>query len=950
MPHKYWISYLNKPSYRYKRLTKKKIKDRKYNLGNLFKILFSFFGLFSVGCVFLFVWYSKNLPSPNTLIERKLTQSSKIYDRTGEHLLYEIHGEVKRTFVHLNEIPDYVKWATITIEDKNFYKHHGFDFRGIIRAFFINLIHGKILQGGSTITQQFVKNALLTRKKSFIRKIKEAILTFEIERKFTKDQILQFYLNEIPYGMNAYGIQAASQTYFNKDVKDLTLAEAALLAALPKAPTYYSPYGSNKGKLIRRQHYILDKMVDYGYISEETAELAKKQELKFSKVKDKIFAPHFVIYIKELLSQKYGEEFLQQEGLKIVTTLDYKAQKIAEQKIKEWMEKNKKFGASNAAFVLLDAKTGQILSMVGSKDFFDEKIDGQVNVALRPRQPGSSIKPIVYASAFIKGYTPNTILYDVETDFDPRENKEYIPHNYTEKEYGPVSFKKALAGSLNIASVKVLYLAGINQTINLAKEMGYTTLNDPKRYGLSLVLGGGEVKLLEHVGAFSVFAQEGIKHRISSILEIRNSKGEVLYKWEDEAYKVFDANISRMISDILSDNNARAYIFGERNYLTLPDRVFAAKTGTTNDFKDAWTIGYTPSYVGGVWVGNNDNTPMKKGATGSQVAAPILHNIMYEFLKDKPKEFFEPPKIPKTNKPILDGEIAPKKIIKIDKITRKLATEYTPKDLIEEIEVQEHHCILYYIDKDNPLGPLPKDPSLDPQFRNWEKAVQTWLEKNGIIPIEIPKEYDDVHLPENIPDLDIIYPKNNAVITTDLLKIKISAKPKKNFTLSKAEYYLDGKFLGSTGTPPYWWDLSLKGKSQGEHILKVKIFDNVFNSSSKQIIFYYKYKETNIEIKNQEDVSVKIISPVNGSILERDKFPFLIKLKIKNQSLVKKIELFYKDIQELPMFIDKISNPNSEEKIVWKKPPINGVYFIFGVYELKDGRRFKTDNVKIQVK
>ncbi|MCK4554757.1 PBP1A family penicillin-binding protein, partial [Candidatus Parcubacteria bacterium] len=722
-------------------------------------ILTGIFGLVAVA------WLSRTLPDPNRLMERQVAQTTKIYDRTGEIILYEIHGDQKRTLVSLDEIPEYLKNATIAIEDKDFYQHGGFSFWAIFRTAVTNVLRGQ-KAGGSTLTQQLIKNAVLTTEKTYTRKIKELLIAYKVEKKFTKDEILQMYLNEIPYGSTAYGVQAASQRYFGKSVQEISLAEAAILAALPKAPSRYSPYGSNKDLLIARQHYALDSMAKHGYISEEKAETAKAAELKFKEQTDNIIAPHFVMYVKELLAEKYGEKMIEQEGLKIYTTLDLYKQEIAEQVIQERCEKNKtNYNAWNAALISLDPKTGQIFAMVGSRDYFAEsepedcvsgrscKFEPNDNVTIRGRQPGSSFKPIVYAAAFAKGYTPDTVLYDVVTNFSTTA-KQYEPHNYDNQEHGPVTIRKALAGSLNIPAVKTIYLAGIGNVLDLADNMGYTTLKDRSRFGLSLVLGGGEIKLIEHTNAFSAFAREGKLHPITAVLKIEDKDGKVIEEHEEEkGKKVLSAKIARLINNILSDNAARAYAFGETNWLTLGSRPVAAKTGTTNDYRDAWTIGYTPSIVTGVWVGNNDNTEMKRGAAGGTVAAPIWHDYMQKVLGDTPIEYFNQPEKITTGKPVLDGKIGGEIKVKIDKSSGLLATEYTPEHLIEEKTFSQHHSILYYINKNDPRGDPAKDPVKDPQFELWESRILDWAkeQEQELTDEKPPTEYDNLHKPENQP-------------------------------------------------------------------------------------------------------------------------------------------------------------------------------------------------------
>ena len=704
----------------------KKIWSNRKRLAALLTIFIAFTALvFFIGII----WISRDLPNPNQLINREIAQSTKIYDRTGEHVLYEIHGDQKRTLVSLDEIPLYVRQATISIEDKNFYKHGGFSIWAMARTVVTNVLYRKSA-GGSTLTQQFIKNAVLTNEKSVTRKIKELILAQQIEKKFSKDEILQMYLNEIPYGSNAYGVEAASQKYFGKDVKNITLAEAAVLAALPQSPSRYSPYGSNQDILIGRKNYILDLMSEQGYISETERDSAKKEVIKFQKPEASITAPHFIMYIKSLLSDKYGEKTLEQGGLKIYTTIDFNKQKIADQVVTEKTKNYQtKYNANNAALVAIDPKNGQVLAMVGSRDYFDDSIQGQVNVATSLRQPGSSIKPIVYASLFEKGYTPNTILYDVVTNFS-NNSTPYIPHNYNLKEYGPVSIRKALAGSLNIPAVKALYLTGVNSVIELAHALGYSSLNE-KDLGLSLVLGGGEVKLLEHTNAFSAFARDGEVSTIVTILKVEDKNGKVLEEWQPSSKKVITSQTARLINSVLSDNSSRSFIFGEKNNLTLSDRPVAAKTGTTNDYHDAWAIGYTPSLVTGVWVGNTDNKQMKAGSDGSVLAAPVWKTFMSQVLAGTPVENFKEPENVKTGKGVIDGILPILGTTPIDKRTGQIASQNTPIEFVENKNIYDNHSILYYVDKNDPLGPPPTTPANDPQFNNWENAIIGWAKKNN---------------------------------------------------------------------------------------------------------------------------------------------------------------------------------------------------------------------------
>ncbi|MDD3487615.1 MAG: transglycosylase domain-containing protein [Candidatus Moranbacteria bacterium] len=698
--------------------------------------------LFAIG---VFAYYAKDLPSPTKLNERQVAESTKIYDRTGEHILYEIHGEEKRTAISIDQMSQIVRAATISAEDQDFYNHHGIQFKAVIRAAIYDVLGRARSQGGSTITQQLIKNTVLTNEKTFTRKVKEVILAVELEQKFSKDEILEMYLNQIPYGSNAYGIQAASQTFFGKDAKDLNLAESALLASLPKAPTYYSPYGSHQDELKYRQEYIIDQMEGMGYVTEKEAKEAKAVDViaEIRPFQDSISAPHFVMYVKEQLVDKYGETEVEESGMKVYTTLDWDKQQAAEEAVKKGAETNAaKYKATNAALVAMDPNTGQILAMVGSKDYFDKSIDGNVNVAIRSRQPGSSFKPYVYATAFKKGYTPNTVLFDVKTNFGTKDQP-YEPMDYDNKFRGPVKMQDALAESLNIPAVKTLYLAGVKNAIETARSMGITTINDPSRVGLSLVLGGGEVTLLDHTNAFGTFATGGTHHDKTAILKITDSQGNVLDEYQNSAgEKVLDTNVCAEIDNILSTNSLRAPVFGTNTPLRFDDRPVAAKTGTTNEWRDAWTMGYTPGLVVGVWAGNNDNAPMAQGSDGVYVAAPIWREFMDHALANTAIEKFPEAKVEKTGKGVLDGttnmgekETAICRIKKgeycipsgdkcpdgADKKKRKLYTA---------------HSILYWLDKDDPLGDAPKNAGKDPQFNAWEKGVEKWIEKKDLDTVE----------------------------------------------------------------------------------------------------------------------------------------------------------------------------------------------------------------------
>ena len=691
---------------------KKKIKRK----GVLFLKIFGAFVfvglvLLAIG-LFMVAKIAKDLPNPELLTNRLSNQPTRIYDRTGKILLYEIHAEEKRTVIPFDQIPDYLKKATIAIEDKNFYFHQALDWRAVIRAIFVNLKSGTIRQGGSTITQQVAKTSFLTPERTFNRKIKEVILAYWLEKKFSKDEILNLYLNLVPYGSNAYGVEAASQIYFGKSAKDLSLAESAYLAALPKAPTYYSPWGPHRDELEQRKNYVLEQMYELNFIDQEEKIRAQNTKVKFEpRSLGIIKAPHFVFMVKDYLVNKYGEEMVNNGGLKVITSLDWDLQQIAEQTVLEGAKRNTElYQGKNAALVAQDAKTGQILALVGSKDYFDTENEGNFNVATQGlRQPGSALKPFVYLTAFEKGYGPQSVVFDAPTNFDTTGKMPYQPENFDHLFRGPISFRLALGQSLNVPSVKVLYLAGLNDSLKTLSDFGITTLNDPLRFGLSLVLGGGEIKLVELVNAYATLAQEGIRHNQTFILEVEDKNGKVLEKYADTATQVVDPQYARLVNNILSDPEARHGLFQNSFNLTVfPDREVALKTGTTEDFRDAWAFGYTPSFVVGVWAGNNDNTPMQKQAGSILAALPIWHDFLsqvFEKYPDKiPLESFNEPDAVEETKPMLNGQF-----------------------IIKENNQATAHSILYFVDKNDPLGPIPEHPENDPQFKNWEQGVKLWL-------------------------------------------------------------------------------------------------------------------------------------------------------------------------------------------------------------------------------
>ncbi len=693
-------------------------------------------GLLSVGGILLWI-SSFDIPDLSSFEERRILQSTKIYDRTGEILLYDLHQDVKRTIVPYDEISYHIKNATVAIEDDQFYEHFGIDLMAIARAAITNLTQGDLLggQGGSTITQQVIKNSVLQQEKKLTRKIKEAILSIRLEQVLTKDEILGHYLNESPYGGTIYGVEEASQAFFGKSSRDITLPEAAYLSALPQAPTYLSPYGNNRTVLERRKNLVLDRMLLNGFINETEHASATEAVIEFKpQAVTGIRAPHFVMYIREQLAEQYGEETLAERGFRVITTLDWELQEVAETIVAEKTVINvEKYDATNAGLVAVDPQTGDILTMVGSRNYFDKEIDGNFNVALAPRQPGSSIKPYVYASAFSKGYTPETILYDVRTQFgsgcEPWEISSkspcYSPSNYNNVFVGPITMRNALAQSLNIPAVKTLYLTGLSDAIKIAGDLGVTTLNDPDRLGLTLVLGGGEVKLLEHVGAYGTFANEGVLAKRRSILRVEDAQGNLIDENPIVTERILDREVALQLTDVLSDNVARSPLWGNFSLVNFGARDVALKSGSTNNLRDAWLMGYAPNLAVGVWVGNNDNSPMGGGLSGL-IATPMWRAFMDEALAKIPTESFAEPKAPSANlKPVLRGQN-----IDTTKIITDLISEGGDvRDLNLSTLTNNIHSILHFVIKKDPQGAYPTNPQQDSQYKNWEYAVQKWKEE-----------------------------------------------------------------------------------------------------------------------------------------------------------------------------------------------------------------------------
>ena len=691
---------------------KKKNKKRNKLVYKLIKRLFLLIiTIFLIIASIIAIYISTlNIPDFSNFANRKIDNSTQIYDRTGNILLYDVNSDVKRVQISSDRISPIIKNATVAIEDKYFYSHKGVRPTSIIRAMFANIQSGSFVQGGSTIDQQLIKNAILTRNKSIIRKIKEWAMAIKLDSQVSKDDILTMYLNESCYGGNICGVETASEYFFGIHAKDVSLSQAAYLAALPNAPSYYSPYGDHIDELENRKNLILKEMYDQNMITGDEYQKALVEKVVWQKNITEGKALHFVFFVKDYLEKKYGKDVVDTGGLKVITTLDYNLQSQGESIVnKHALDNTKKYQATNAGLIAIDPKTGQILTMVGSRNYFDTEIPGNFNVTTALRQPGSSFKPIVYATAFMQGYIPDTVLFDVPTEFSTTcspiisETKDttgcYTPQNYDGKFRGPISMRNALAQSLNIPAVKTLYLAGVKNSIDTAQKMGITSLDENGDYGLSLVLGSGEVSLLQMTNSYGVFANEGVYNPPAFILSVTDKDGNVLEKYKQNNLQVIPSYVSDEINDILSDNVARTPLYGPSSGLYFGDRPVAAKTGTTNSYRDTWTIGYTPSISVGVWAGNNDNTPINKGMSG-MVAVPMWNEFMTYALKNQP----------------------------IDKFIKPDINQAIPNTSNTTPPVKGVYC---YIDKNNnPVSYSILNQS-DSQYNLWKIPADIWVSNNG---------------------------------------------------------------------------------------------------------------------------------------------------------------------------------------------------------------------------
>lgn len=783
-------------------------RRNKINLGRYFQNInlgkWLFIGSVSVCMlvVIVFAWYSRGLPDP-TKVQRQTGYSTEILDRTGKTILYDVYTDQDRKFTPLNEVSDYLKKATIAIEDKEFYTHNGFDPMAMLRIA-KNVVLKQRLIGGSTLTQQLVKMLLLTNERKVSRKVREFMLAIRIEKSFTKDEILQMYLNEAPYGGTAVGIASASQIYFGKTPSELTLTESVLLAGLPQSPSRYSPYGSNNKAYLPRAKEVSRRLREDNVITKEM-EMQVNTELENIQFKgvasNKIKAPHFVMYIKQQLEEMYGASVLETGGLKVTTSLDWDLQQKAETAVKEEIDKvSKQLSISNGASVVLDTSSGEILSMVGSKDFFDKSIDGEVNVTTRLRQPGSSIKPLVFATAFMKNFSPASVIADVVTEFPGKDDKTpYIPKNYDGKEHGLLHLRDALGSSINVPAVKLTALVGVDKVLSQGYKMGITSLEPTKetisRVGLSMALGGAEVKLLELASAYGSFANGGLKISPVSILKIQDGSGKVIYESKPvKQERVIDEKIAFLINSVLSDNSARLLTFGQNSYLNMGNKAIAVKTGTTNDLRDNWTLGWSPNHIVGVWVGNNNNEKMKNVASGVSGAAPIWRRQILETLKLKTERPFNQP----------SGVVQ----VEVDRVSGWPAHDGYPayKEWFIEGTVPTgsdpiHSKIKVCNSDNNKLADAvsisqgnfseregivikEKDPLTDKNL--WQKAIDEWVAKQTDQVYKVPTETCGASAEI---DIQISSPANKSRVDGDSISIKFAIASSKS--LVESRLYID---------------------------------------------------------------------------------------------------------------------------------------------------------------
>lgn len=803
--------------------------------------------------IFLFAWYSKDLPRPDK-VRRVEGLSTVILDRKGQ-VLYDIYGDANRVPIPFSQMPLALRQATLSIEDKDFYKHQGFSLTGFGRAM-INIFIFHRLEGGSTLTQQLVKTVLLSNERTLPRKIKEFILAIQIERKYSKDEILQMYLNEAPYGGPTSGVETASQYYFNKHAKDLTRLEAAVLAGFPQSPSAYSPFSGDSKAYLWRSQQVLRRMREDGYLTKEEEAQANKDlpKLKFSTEPANFKAAHFVMYVKDLLIKQFGQNLVESGGLRVTTALDWEIQKNAEKIVKEEISKLKTLKVSNGAVVILDPKTGEILGMVGSKDYSATDSGGlKFNVATQGlRQPGSAIKPIVYAAAFKKGYTPATVLMDTETHFPGgASQKDYVPKNYDGKFHGPMQLRYALGNSINVVAVKTLALVGVKEALETAYEMGLITLKPDwqtmSRVGLSLTLGGAEVHLLDLTSSFGVFATGGIRHEPIAILKVENSSGKTIFENRpDSGKRVLSEQVSFLVSSILADNGARKDVFGENSWLVINGKTVAVKTGTTDDKRDNWTIGYsqkssayTPQYVVGVWVGNNDNSPMDPGlASGITGAAPIWNKVMDFVLKDKPDQPLNPPAkivtsqvdssyggLPYQGKPARNEFfVEGTEPTTVSPIYQRLKISKNNNDRLanpQEIAKGEYEEKDYLVFKEN-------DPVSTDGKNRWQEGIDAWVNQQGDSQYHPPTQLSEQGANDVVAHFKT--PGDQSRIDSNDVPVKVEAISSND--IIKLEIFVDGSSYKTTSSNKFSETIRLE---KGTHELKAKATDSKGNSGEERV-------------------------------------------------------------------------------------------------------------------
>lgn len=771
-----------------------------------------------ISVIGIFAWYSRDLPNPNQVVRRE-GFSTKIYDRNGA-LLYDLFGDENRVPIDIDQIPEHLKQATIAIEDKDFYQHEGFDLFGMARGFSRLFTRGRA-QGGSTLTQQLVKNALLTSERRLSRKIKEFVLAVQIERNFTKDEILQMYLNEVPYGGTSWGVGTAAETYFNKSLDQLNLVEAAILAGMPQRPSYYSPFGSNPDAYVARTTNVLRRMREDGYITpdEEASAVAALTDVQFASASGQINAPHFVFYVIEELEELYGEDYVQTAGLRVTTTLDLDIHQTAQEIVTNEIADLANLNVGNGAALVMNPQTGEILSMVGSKDYNAQDYDGQVNVTTALRQPGSTIKPVTYAAGFIQGYTPATMLMDVATEFPGGQgNPPYEPVNYDGQFRGPVHLRESLGSSLNIPAVKLLALVGVENMLELAYDMGLTTLEPTpenlSRFGLAVTLGGGEVRLTELVSAYSSFANGGYRVSPVSILKIEDRNGNTVFSHQPiQGRRVFDEGVAFLINDILSDNNARLLSFGANSLLNMGNRDIAVKTGTTNDRRDNWTIGWSTNAIVGVWVGNNDNSPMANVASGVTGASPIWREIMLEMWQRVGGEAFPRPNnvedvmvdevsgypehdgFPARQEYVIRGTLPslPDPIHTLLKLCHNQDRLATPAQIANNNFREKEYFV------------IKEDDPFNQEENKWQEGINAWLVQQGDERYRPPTEYCEG---AQVEEVQIQSPTNETNYGGDSVDIAIRVFA--NTSVEELDILIDGAVRETLTQPPYNTTITLE--------------------------------------------------------------------------------------------------------------------------------------------